>query len=66
MVAAGKGRDGLAVQETTTKAEEMGTTDVQPGGGLRGVEGPGVEVVEGSMDEILGQAMADLALFFMG
>lgn len=66
VVPAGNGRDGLAVQETTTKAEEMGTTDAQTGGGLGGVDRAGVEVVEGAMDEFLGQSMADLALFAWG
>lgn len=66
VVPAGNGRDGLAVQVTTTKAEEMGTTDAQTGGGLGGVDRAGVEVVEGAMDEFLGQSMADLALFSWG
>ena len=44
----------------------MGTTDAETGGGLGCVEGTGVEVVEGAMDEVPGQAVADLALFFMG
>ena len=48
------------------KAKEMETTDAETGGGLQGVEGTGVEVVEGAMEEVLGQAVADLALFFMG
>ena len=66
MVASGKGRDGLAVQVTTSKAEEMGTTDAETRGGLGGVEDTGIEIVEGAMDEVLGQAVAELALFFMG
>ena len=66
MVAAGNGRDGLPVEVTTTEAEEVGTTDAETGGGLGCVEGTGVEVVEGAMDEVPGQAVADLALFFMG
>ena len=65
MVAAGNGRDGLAIEVTTAKAEEMGTTHAETDGGLGGVEGTGVEGVEGAMDEVLGQAVADLALFFM-
>ena len=36
------------------KPEEMGTTDAETGRGLGGVEGAGVEGVEGAMDEVLG------------
>ena len=64
VVAAGNGRDGLAIEVTMAKAEEMGTTHAETDGGLGGVEGTGVEGVEGAMDEVLGQAVADLALFF--
>jgi hypothetical protein len=63
---AGKGRDGPAVEVTTAKAKEMGTTDAETGGGLGGVEGTGLGVVEGAMNEVLGQAVADPALVFMG
>ena len=66
VVAAGKGRDGLAIEATLAKAKELGPTDAETGGGLGGVKGTGVDVVEGVMDEVLGQAVADLALFFMG
>ena len=51
MVAAGNGRDGLAVEVTMAKAKEVGTTDAETGGGLGGVEGTGVEVVEGAMEK---------------
>ena len=42
----------------TTKAEELGGADTHPRGSHGGVEG--------AMDEVLGQEVAGLALFFMG
>ena len=66
MVAVGNGREGLAVAVTMAKAKEMGTTHAETEGGLGGVKGTSVEVVEGAMDEVVGQAVADLALLFMG
>ena len=59
VVAAENGRDGLAIEVTMAKAKEMGTTHAETEGGLGCVEGTGVEVVEGAMDE--GRGIGDVA-----